>query len=143
MVPKQGIVKGDVDSALKASYKTVSGTLTASGQKHWYMEVQNASARFVEDNKLEIVASTQVERRNVLLAVAWLALRCSCALRQLGKIITVIIIIIIIIIIFYCYHLSLSLSSSQLSPSLSSSSSSSSSLSSSSLLLLLLSCTWC
>ena len=62
MVPPQGIVKGDVESALKASAKVVTGNVTVSGQKHWYMEVQNASARFVEDDKLEIVASTQVDR---------------------------------------------------------------------------------
>jgi xanthine dehydrogenase molybdopterin-binding subunit B len=33
--------------------------VNVSGQKHFYMEVQNAVARFLEDDTLDIVASTQ------------------------------------------------------------------------------------
>jgi len=59
LVPPQGIVKGDVDAALKASATVVSGTVTVGAQKHFYMEVQNAVARLQEDDTLVVGASTQ------------------------------------------------------------------------------------
>ena len=58
-MPPQGIVKGDVDAALKASATVVSGSVTVGAQKHMYMEVQNASARFIEEDTLMVAASTQ------------------------------------------------------------------------------------
>lgn len=53
------IVKGDVASALAASATVVAGSVTVGGQKHVYMEVQNATARLLEDDTLEVSASTQ------------------------------------------------------------------------------------
>ena len=58
--PAGGLVKGDVDAALKSSAHVVSGTVTVQGQKHFYMETQNCVAELVDDGTLDIQASTQV-----------------------------------------------------------------------------------
>jgi xanthine dehydrogenase molybdopterin-binding subunit B len=42
--PSGGIVKGDVNAALEGSAHIITGTVTVGGQKHFYMEVQNAVA---------------------------------------------------------------------------------------------------
>ncbi len=53
------LVKGDVTTALASSAHVVSGTITMSAQRHLYMEVQNAVAKYTDDG-LEMVVSTQV-----------------------------------------------------------------------------------
>jgi CO/xanthine dehydrogenase FAD-binding subunit len=59
MVPPQGIIKGDASGAMKTAATTVTGTVTVGGQKHMYMEVQNACAKLLEDDTLEVSVSTQ------------------------------------------------------------------------------------
>jgi xanthine dehydrogenase molybdopterin-binding subunit B len=58
--PEGGLVVGDVDTALKTSAQVASGSVTVGGQKHFYMELQNCVAEIVDDDTLEIVASSQV-----------------------------------------------------------------------------------
>ncbi len=49
-----------MDTALKSAAHVVSGTVTCGGQKHFYMEVQNAVAEMVDGGTLDMYASTQV-----------------------------------------------------------------------------------
>jgi xanthine dehydrogenase large subunit len=65
LTPPGGVARGDVDAALKAAPHTLSGTVVCGGQKHMYMETQNAVATLVEDDSIEVVVGTQarVHRR--------------------------------------------------------------------------------
>lgn len=57
--PPGGVVKGDVDAALASSAKVISGTLSMGGQKHLYMEVQNAVGTPVDDTSIQLEVSAQ------------------------------------------------------------------------------------
>ena len=54
------ITKGDVATALKHSTTVVSGSVAVGGQKHMYMETQNAVARVQEDDTIAMIVSSQV-----------------------------------------------------------------------------------
>ena len=59
LVPGGIIKRGDATTAIAAAKHQFSGTISLGGAKHFYMEVQNASARMADGEVLEITASTQ------------------------------------------------------------------------------------
>lgn len=50
---------GDAESAMKNAPRKVKGSLSASGQNHFYMETQSAVSSFINGDILEITCGTQ------------------------------------------------------------------------------------
>lgn len=53
------LTRGDPSGVLKTCKHTLTGTVVTGGQRHFYMEVQNASASVVERKRITVTASTQ------------------------------------------------------------------------------------
>ena len=58
-VPERRIENGEVDAAMKAAKHTFTGSITSSGQEHFYMETQRCWAVPGEDDMLTLYSATQ------------------------------------------------------------------------------------
>ena len=76
--PPGGVQKGDAATAIAGSAHKVSGTLLMGGQKHLYMETQNAVATLIDNGTIDMEISSQVRRCLMDKRECALACRPSC-----------------------------------------------------------------